>query len=186
MSRYYVYTLSDPITEKVFYVGKGSGDRAYQHEKQCKRRPEKYSKSDKDKEVQRILSEGLSVKVSFVEKNLDELEALILEEQTISFYGIENLTNVMRKGAPSGEQTPYSLGLCLSLCKAYLSMPEIWMSDRLPSSGDINLRSIYAELDKVLSDTMQNANRKTIVEGFSRIIEKYKGRKFSFIEGVTP
>ena len=40
---YYVYLLVNPITNKIFYVGKGKGNRALQHYKDYKKCKEKNS-----------------------------------------------------------------------------------------------------------------------------------------------
>ena len=38
---YYVYRLIDPRTYQTFYVGKGKGDRVFQHVKELFEKPEK-------------------------------------------------------------------------------------------------------------------------------------------------
>ena len=40
LNGYYVYALIDPRTDKVFYIGKGIGDRVFNHEIESKKSPE--------------------------------------------------------------------------------------------------------------------------------------------------
>jgi Mor family transcriptional regulator len=74
-----VYEWLDPMSKKVFYVGKGKNNRAYSmHSTQrC------YSK------LKKILHEGYTMQdvVNIVHTNLDEREALKLESQLILKYG---------------------------------------------------------------------------------------------------
>ena len=56
--KYYVYLLSDPTNNEIFYVGKGKGNRAFSHLKDKSDNP----KVEKIKEIQ---SKGREPKLSF-------------------------------------------------------------------------------------------------------------------------
>lgn len=83
---YYVYILIDPRNGEPFYVGKGKDDRAHTHSK----RYEKYNKL-KDGIIKKISEEGLEVVVLIKDQNLEEKDALILEQQPIKEIGRRDL-----------------------------------------------------------------------------------------------
>ena len=94
--RYYVYGLFDE-QDKIFYVGKGTGNRATYH------LTEKSLSSDANKhKVNKILKigpENVGVKYRFKDLQ-DELFAYDLEELTILEVGLDNLTNICLGAKP--------------------------------------------------------------------------------------
>jgi hypothetical protein len=94
---YYVYKLINPLTNKIFYVGKGSGDRAYSHQKFKDTNNNKH----KDATIRQILDAGIDVIVEFEHKDiLDESKAYFLEEKLIQEIGLQNLTNITPNSRP--------------------------------------------------------------------------------------
>ena len=97
MKKYYVYQLVDPRNNKPFYIGKGTGNRAYQHAKFKDGNENPY----KDRKIKSILKENLDIIVELLYDNLtDENTAYDLEEQVIEKIGIENLTNIAKDRIP--------------------------------------------------------------------------------------
>ena len=93
--KFYVYELIDPRNNEVFYVGKGTGNRAYVHQYIV----EKYGKdvtnnSDKFNLIGDILSDGLDVIVKKVFKSNDEALCYEMEDKLIQEHGLYNLTNI--------------------------------------------------------------------------------------------
>lgn len=94
---YYVYSLSDPRTDEVFYVGKGQGRRALQHERAV-RNGRSDSNFAKNERIRSIVAEGLSVTVQVLETFADEAEAIRAEARHIA--ATPGLLNIMSNGAP--------------------------------------------------------------------------------------
>lgn len=90
MTIYYVYQLVDPRNNQTFYVGKGTGGRAWSHlnfTSGC-------NNPHKDRVIRKIQSLGLEVEVRIVEEFTCEESAYQAEELMIESIGIDNLTNL--------------------------------------------------------------------------------------------
>lgn len=94
--KYYVYRLIDPRTYKTFYVGKGCGNRVFQHAKNAKIQdldPKEDDKiSLKKLQIAQILSSGKKVLAVIHRHGLTEAEAFEVEAAVIDAYS--NLTNI--------------------------------------------------------------------------------------------
>lgn len=85
--KYYVYIYSHPVTEEIFYVGKGKGNRIFQHliEK---------NDSKKVQYLDDLRTQKLKPKLEILVHGLeDEKTALRVESSIIDLIGIKNLTN---------------------------------------------------------------------------------------------
>lgn len=89
LKKHYVYELVDN-SGKVFYVGKGSGERALAHEKQAKHSEKSTEKLDKIREI--ISSDKLTTRV--IGRYNTKEEAFSVESTLIHWvYGYDNLSN---------------------------------------------------------------------------------------------
>lgn len=88
--KFYVYAFNDPCENgKIFYIGKGTGNRVFDHFRQAKSGKE----SDKLKKIEEIQSRGEEVEIHIIKHGLDESSAFLLESVLIDFIGLPNLTN---------------------------------------------------------------------------------------------
>lgn len=90
---YYVYLLIDPRNDKVFYVGKGCGERINHH--LLGALEEKTKETEKIKTIRAIQKAKKEVGLTILRHGLTEKEAFEIECAMIDFLGIENLTNLV-------------------------------------------------------------------------------------------
>jgi hypothetical protein len=99
-TKYYVYELIDPRTNKPFYIGKGKNDRIHHHEKNASKDPS----TPKNKLILEIKVEGLEIVKNIIKEFKSEDAAFRYEKKLITQIGLNNLTNI----APGGKWTsPY-------------------------------------------------------------------------------
>lgn len=88
---FYVYLYVDPRNEEIFYIGKGRGNRCFNHLKDV-------SDSDKKNRIDRIFKDtnGLGPRIEILAHGLTSDEALKVEAAAIDLVDIKNLTNLKR------------------------------------------------------------------------------------------
>lgn len=86
---YYVYIYSDPDTKVPFYIGKGKGNRCFDHLFQ-------ENDSDKVAKIQDILKNGKEPIIEILVHGVDEETALKVEAAAIDLIGIDKLTNIKK------------------------------------------------------------------------------------------
>lgn len=124
---WYVYHIIDPETNKVFYIGKGHGQRAYIH----MTRALKWNKTGKIipggnkhlyRKLLKIYNKNLNPVYSISFSSSIEKEVLDREENDIKIFGLENLCNLTHGG--EGETRSKE-----SLIKLSNSIKKFWNSD---------------------------------------------------------
>lgn len=92
--KYYVYVLVDPRNNCIFYVGKGSGNRVYQHAQAA---IDDNSQSLKLSTIREIQNLSLEVKYYIIRHNLTDHEAYIIESSIIDLltYHAFNKKNIL-------------------------------------------------------------------------------------------
>ena len=99
--KYYVYKLINPVTNQPFYIGKGTGNRAWTHSRFKDGNKNVY----KDRYIKKLHAEGLDPVVEIVKYFETETEAYEFEEQLTESIGLHNLTNLL-----AGSKPPSKLG----------------------------------------------------------------------------
>jgi uncharacterized protein len=106
-SVFYVYALKDPRSSpaRPFYIGKGAGTRAWEHELRI-------DQSAKGERIKQVHAAGLQVLTVKLVEGLSEAEALRIEAELISAFGTEDrgglLTNAV---VPKGVMLNTSRGM---------------------------------------------------------------------------
>ncbi|WP_293779800.1 GIY-YIG nuclease family protein [uncultured Oxalicibacterium sp.] len=109
MNPYYIYALKDPrgSPAQPFYIGKGTGNRAWEH-------TIKVDQTLKGKRISQIQHDGHAVVTTILANDLTEVQALKLEAELISAFGtISNggiLTNTV---SPSGQTQKFRKDLVI-------------------------------------------------------------------------
>ncbi len=80
----YVYGLIDPRTNKMFYIGKGTGNRVFAHEYESIKNPD--SKKLKLNTIKEIKDAGFEIKKVILNYNLTENEAYAAEAALINAF----------------------------------------------------------------------------------------------------
>lgn len=88
---HYVYFLRDPNKKKVFYVGKGNGNRIFDH---ISCALNESTESDNLDRIRAIKNSGNTVEHFVLRHGLSSQVAFAIEAAVIDFVGISNLSNL--------------------------------------------------------------------------------------------
>ncbi|CAI3284624.1 hypothetical protein CIRMBP1279_00902 [Enterococcus cecorum] len=96
LGEFYVYALIDPRSNAIFYIGKGTKNRVFEHEKVSLNNPD--SEKLKLQTISEIYAVGLEVKKLIINSNLTEEQAFAAEASLINAFNYVNdikLTNIV-------------------------------------------------------------------------------------------
>lgn len=91
LNKFYVYELINSLTNKVIYVGKGCGNRMYNHIRLSKIK--KHTNDDLQNTILYIIENGGEIIHRIVKCDISETMAYEFEIKLISEYGLSNLCN---------------------------------------------------------------------------------------------
>lgn len=157
---YYVYLLKDSRTNEVFYVGKGLGNRVFNHLEAALESPDSSDKLDR---IREIISSSVKVEHYILRHGLSEKEAFEIEATLIDFIGMQNLTNA-QKGHYSedyGIKTSDEINAMYEAEKFITDLPALL----------ININRLYSR--EMTDEQLYDATRKEWVLGERRKNVKY-------------
>ncbi len=96
----YVYCLVDPRDSKIFYVGKGKGDRVFDHANDALQSP---VESDKLNKIREIINTGNQVKYYILRHSLTdevaiEIESVLIDFLTYPAFNLERVLTTIQSG----------------------------------------------------------------------------------------
>lgn len=145
---YYVYHLVDPRTGNAFYVGKGKGNRAAQHERDAAKM--KFQNAEKEAKIREIWASGNDVGRVIVEYFVNEKDAYAFEKQEIARIGRENLSNITSGHEPEEKKAMYRAIAFIEGMQRL--MPSLPMSKRGAAHSLIaEMREAIAVCERVLA-----------------------------------
>ena len=122
--QYYVYFLQDPESQEVFYVGKGRGNRVFDHLNMAIESSDKSAKLDR---IREITNRGLEVKHLILRHGLTESMAFEIEAAMIDFIGMEFLSNIMggHYSSDYGLKSPAEIMVMYEAEKLHTELPVL-------------------------------------------------------------
>lgn len=136
--RWYVYHLIDPRDSRVFYVGKGCGDRIKAHEAEARLRP--YNLSPKLERIRAIWAAGMDVQRFTVAWFWDKRDAFRFERREI-MERRDSLTNIWWPGRAIEEPRSWSAELSAAL-DAFIANDRAEIEYRRPRIERLVERSV--------------------------------------------
>jgi hypothetical protein len=144
-SGFYVYALIDPRDDRVFYVGKGKGDRFGQHEREYRsgvvRNRAKYSRIDD------ILSSGKRIIAVCLASVSLESEAYLIERRMIREIGFRSLTNIQPGTLTDAERAIGEAKAMLRGMETFCS----WISHKPASVSEFMYWEIVSNLQELIA-----------------------------------
>lgn len=156
----YVYFLRDPRTGEVFYIGKGRGNRIFDHLSGATDSDIEAEKLDK---IREITSSGNEVQHYVLRHGLTDEVAFEIEASLIDFVGVKNLSN-LQNGHSSSEN-----GL-----KTSDEIIAMYNAEDLVSERAIMLINLNQRYNREMTDSeLYEATRQAWVLGKRRERAKY-------------
>ena len=149
---YYVYGLVDPRNNNLFYVGKGTGNRVFQHVIESGNNPE--SEKLKLQTIKNIENSGNKVQHILINWGLTESEAFASEASLI------NLTNYLSEDALTNIVTGHHSSGCMSVEEI-----EKIYGAKLLSAEDIKHKLLVIKVNKLYNRHMSATETYDIVRG---------------------
>ncbi len=153
---HYVYYLKDPRDDEIFYIGKGRGNRVFQHVQCSLDSPAENEKLDRIREISKS---GNRVQHFILRHGLQESVALEVEAAVIDILGLTNLSN-LQAGHKSGD---FGLQTTEQISSMYESKP--FEPDGTPLLL-ININRLYYRT--MSEEDLYQATRKSWVVGERR------------------
>lgn len=172
LNGYYVYALVDPRNDKVFYIGKGIGNRVFSHEIESGKSPA--SEKKKLHKIRDIEENGYSVKRLIVNWGLSEDEAFIAEATLI------NLLNRMPEIQLTNEVSGHHIHESLTTEEFELMYGAVPLEKE-----EIKHSILVIKINKLYRRGMSEAELYDAVRGYwAASLKSIETRKVKYVFGV--
>ena len=172
LNGFYVYALVDPRNDKVFYVGKGTGNRVFSHEIESGKSRE--SEKKKLQHIREIENCGYSVRRLIINWGLTENEAFIAEATLI------NLLNRMPDIQLTNEVPGHHVHESLTTEEFELQYGAVPLEKE-----DIKHSILVIKINKLYRRGMSDAELYDSVRGFwAASLKSIEARKVKYVFGV--
>ena len=172
LNGFYVYALIDPRNEKVFYIGKGTGNRVFSHEIESGKSRE--SEKKKIQQIREIENSGYSVKRLIVNWGLSENEAFVAEATLI------NLLNRMPDIQLTNEVSGHHVHESLTTEEFELQYGAVPLEKE-----DIKHSILVIKINKLYRRGMSEEELYDAVRGFwAASLKSIEARKVKYVFGV--
>ena len=146
----YVYILIDPRDNKIFYVGKGYGNRVFSHINEALFNP---SETEKLEIIRAIKIENLKVKHFIIRHGLEENEALIVESVLIDFLTFRDFAEVAKISNIVAGHNSFNQGIkTINECEILYNCEELKKEDIKHKVLIININKTYDNKRKKKSE----------------------------------
>ena len=172
LNGFYVYALVDPRNGKVFYIGKGTGNRVFSHEAESR----KSHKTEKKKlqKIREIENDGFGVERLIINWGLSEREAFAAEATLI------NLLNCMPDVKLANEVAGHHVYESLTVEEFELLYGAVPLK-----TEDIKHSILIIKINKLYRRGMSEAELYDAVRGFwAASLKSIKARKVEYVFGV--
>ena len=172
LNGFYVYALIDPRDEKVFYIGKGTGNRVFSHELESEKMHD--SERKKLQKIREIENNGFFVKRLIVNWGLSENEAFVAEATLINL--LNRMPNLQLTNEVAGHHVHESL-TAEEFEQQHGAVPlEI---------GDIKHSILVIKINKLYRTGMSEAELYDAVRGFwAASLKSIAAKKVEYVFGV--
>ncbi len=167
----YVYGLIDPRTNKIFYIGKGSGNRVFSHEYESIKNPD--SEKLKLNTIKEIKDAGYEIKKVILNCNLTEDEAFAAEASLINAFNLVENTGLTNDVAGHHSKQAYTVD----------DFEKIFGAEEI-SENDIKHHLFVIKVNKLYKFGMTDKEVYEVVRGCWKSNRPYKMERLNKVDYV--
>ena len=172
----YVYILIDPRDNKIFYVGKGYGNRVFSHINEAIFNP---SETEKLEIIRAIKIENLKVKHFIIKHGLEENEAIIVESVLIDFLTFRDFAEVAKISNIVAGHNSFNQGIrTVNECEILYNCEEL-------KKEDIKHKVLVININKT-SDILFQHFKMVFINRHTKKIKIANGQKKYFRKNECP
>ncbi len=172
LNGFYVYALVDPRVERIFYIGKGYGNRVFSHELESNKQDG--SEKRKIKKIREIEANGCFVKRIIVNWGLSESEAFAAESSLI------NILRYMPDVQLTNEVSGYHVHEALTVEEFELRYGAVSLEEK-----DIKHSILVIKINKLYRRGMTSSELYDRIRGYwNASLRSINSRKVEYVFGV--